>query len=212
MATPTDIAPARASGPVAALLVAATVVAGVWLAGGVITDKFRVAAALTGVWFLAAGALTLLVARRWRPLRWWVGGAYLVTAGVIGGYLFYSMNHSTTVRERLAGGPAMASGTFASGEHETRGTARVVRAADGRQVLTLAGFQTSPGPDLRVRLVPGRSTDGGAKGNLDLGALKGDRGDQQYALPAGAPTSDVSVVIWCRAFSAEFGTAYLAPA
>jgi len=88
----------------------------------------------------------------------------------------------------------------------------VVRLPDGTRYLTLRGFATSPGPDLRVRLVPGGGDDGAARGNVDLGGLKGNRGDQQYRLGAGAAVAGRSVVIWCRAFSAPFGVARLAPA
>jgi hypothetical protein len=100
------------------------------------------------------------------------------------------------------------SGRFRSGEHATVGAAAIVRLAD-RRFLTLAGFSTSPGPDLRIRLVPGDSEDGGAEGAVDLGALKGNRGSQQYRIPAGVRVSGRSVVIWCRAFSAPFGVARL---
>ena len=62
-----------------------------------------------------------------------------------------------------------------------------MRLPDGRRYLTLRGFSTAPGPDLRVRLVPGGGDDGAAHGNLDLGALKGNRGDQQYRIPARGP-------------------------
>jgi Electron transfer DM13 len=103
----------------------------------------------------------------------------------------------------------LARGRFRSGEHATAGTAAVVRLRDGRRFLTLTRFATSPGPDLRVRLVPGGTLDGAAGGAVDLGALKGNRGDQQYRLPAGAAIAGRSVVIWCRAFSAPFGGARL---
>ena len=84
-----------------------------------------------------------------------------------------------------------------------------MRLPDGRRFLTLTSFATSPGPDLRVRLVRGDSFDGGAVGNVDLGALKGNRGDQQYEIPANAQVGDRTVVIWCRAFSASFGSAHV---
>lgn len=44
---------------------------------------------------------------------------------------------------------------------------------------------------------------------MDLGALKGNRGDQQYAILRGVAVEGRSVVIWCRAFSASFGSALL---
>jgi hypothetical protein len=45
---------------------------------------------------------------------------------------------------------------------------------------------------------------------VDLGGLKGNRGDQQYEIPAGVRVSGRTLVIWCRAFSAAFGSARLA--
>jgi hypothetical protein len=89
-------------------------------------------------------------------------------------------------------------GRFVSGEHETRGVASVVERRDGTRYVTLTGFDTSPGPDLRVRIGPD---------DVDLGALKGNRGDQQYKVPRDADVA--SVEIWCRAFSASFGSARL---
>jgi Electron transfer DM13 len=50
---------------------------------------------------------------------------------------------------------------------------------------------------------------GGADGSIDLGGLKGNRGDQQYVIPANADTAGRTVVIWCRACSAPFGSAIL---
>jgi hypothetical protein len=132
---------------------------------------------------------------------------------------------SKTVHERVvvgkpagsapAGGAAAATpvqeqtGRFTSGEHETTGVANVVKLPSGKRMHTLTSFSTSPGPDVRVRIVPGHTDNGGAKGNVDLGGLKGDKGDQQYELPAGLDPKGYSVVIWCRAFSAVFGSAFL---
>ena len=83
----------------------------------------------------------------------------------------------------------------------------------GGRVLTLTRFSTSPGPDLRVRLVLGRSENGGSAGARDLGGLKGNKGDQQYRLPPGVDLRRYgAVVIWCRAFSAAFAKADLVAA
>jgi hypothetical protein len=157
----------------------------------------------------------LLVARRARSLRVPVVLGYVVAAGVIGAYL-----GATTLRDRVVdekvvsaapGGAAeLVRAPFRSHEHATAGTATVVRLADGRRFATLTGFSTSPGPDLRVRLVPGTSIDGGAPGAVDLGRLKGNRGDQQYEIPPGVRVRGRTLVIWCRAFSAPFGSARLA--
>ena len=209
--------------------VAAIVVTGVWAAGGVVTDDYRTSMALTALWFALAGAACLLSARRHRALRVPVIAAYLLTAGAVGAYLGATTLRDDVVHERVisAAAPAaapspgdsaavpepgpieLASGRFRSHEHATVGTARVIRDTDGRRYLTLTSFSTSPGPDLRVRLVPGNSFDGGTDGALDLGALKGNRGDQQYTIPRGAEVKGHTVVIWCRAFSAPFGSVML---
>ena len=204
---------------------------GVWVAGGWVTNDFRTSMALTAGWFLVAAIGCALVARRVRPLRVPVILGYVIAAGVIGAYL-----GATTLRDRVvdeevvtaAPGPvdpggrtdSQARGTpravelvrarFRSHEHATTGTAAVVRLPGGRRFATLTGFSTSPGPDLRVRLVPGDTADGGAPGAVDLGGLKGNRGNQQYEIPAGVRVGGTTLVIWCRAFSAAFGSARLA--
>jgi hypothetical protein len=234
---PPQIAPHRARRLLAQIaavpIVAVVVVFGVWVAGGVVTDDFRGSAALTAVWFALSGGACLLVAARRPQLRVPVVGGYLLTAGGIGVFLASTTLRDQVVSERVvtatvpavvAPAPApeaapsvaarprnveLARGRFTSGEHVTRGTAAVVRLADGRRFLTLTSFSTSPGPDLRVRLASARTLDGGGSGAVDLGALKGNRGNQQYRLPRGVTVEDRAVVIWCRAFSARFGSAVL---
>jgi hypothetical protein len=202
---------------------------GVWVAGGVISKDFKTSMALTAAWFLLSGAACLLVAWRSRALRVAVLGTYVLTAGAVGAYLGLTTLRDRVVHERVvtaalataAGKPApaagrsapaaveVARGRFRSHEHATTGEAAIVRLAAGRRFLTLTSFETSPGPDLRVRLAPGGSFDGGADGAVDLGALKGNRGDQQYAIPRDVDAAGGTVVIWCRAFSAPFGSARL---
>jgi hypothetical protein len=234
---PTMTPPRRAvRGPVQLLavpIVAAVVVLGVWVAGGLITDDFRGSIALTTLWMTIAAGVCLVIAVRHRALRVPVLATYVVTAGMLGAFLA-----STTLRDRVVdeqvvvaappvatpaaarpnaapapapqpGNRRLARGRFTSGEHATRGTATVVRLADRRTFLTLTSFATSPGPDLRVRLASSRTLDGGASDAVDLGALKGNRGDQQYRLPPGVSLRGRAVVIWCRAFSARFGSAVL---
>ena len=218
------------SHPAAALpavpAVAAVLLLGVWVAGGVVSDDYRTSMALTAAWFLLSGAACLAIARRVRPLRVAVLTTYVLTAGAVGAYLAATTLQDRVVHEQVvtaAPAPAprargqeaparaveLASARFRSHEHATSGRAAVVRLADGRRFLTLTSFATSPGPDLRVRLVPGGGTDGGADDAVDLGPLKGNRGDQQYRLPAGVRLAGRSVVVWCRAFSAPFGSARL---
>ncbi|MGY0005954.1 DM13 domain-containing protein [Micromonospora sp. I033] len=118
-------------------------------------------------------------------------------------------------------GPVLVSrGAFVSHEHDTRGTARIVRTADGRHRLELVGLATSNGPDLHVWLTdqPVRSGPSGWHVFDDgryvaLGPLKGNRGDQAYAIPAGTDLGGLtSVSIWCERFAVSFGAAPLAAA
>lgn len=191
----------------AAPAAAAGVVLGVWVAGGLITDDFRAAMALTGLWIVIAAAACVVLVRRQRRVGVPVAAGALVAAIAVTAYLGLTTLRDKVVHERVAVGPAQAAGTFRSGEHATAGTARVVRIPGGRRVLTLTGFDTAAGPDLRVRVGRGASTDGGDA--IDIGALKGNRGDQQYELPRGVGGAGDTVLIWCRAFSALFGSAAL---
>jgi hypothetical protein len=79
-------------------------------------------------------------------------------------------------------------------------------------MLTLTRFETDNGPDLRVYLSSRDPAGGGGLGDWeDLGGLKGNKGSQQYEIPAGVDVRRLStVVIWCRAFSVGFTSASLA--
>ncbi|MEU4835368.1 DM13 domain-containing protein [Streptosporangium sp. NPDC023615] len=112
---------------------------------------------------------------------------------------------------------SLAGGTFVSHEHETTGKAEVLELADGSRILRIEDLNTSDGPDLRVWLSDqpvkrGRAgwfnLDDGR--HLELGDLKGNRGDANYAIPAGADLDGLeTVTIWCKRFSVSFGAAAL---
>jgi hypothetical protein len=113
-------------------------------------------------------------------------------------------------------GPAirvLRSGTFTSYEHSTSGQARVIRLADGSRYLRLEGFETSNGPDVRVYLSAaptGGSGDAFDDEYVELGELKGNIGDQNYAIPADVDLDRLgTAVIWCKRFSVAFGAAPL---
>jgi Electron transfer DM13 len=106
----------------------------------------------------------------------------------------------------------LAEGTFVSGEHETGGTARVLRLADGSRVLRLENFSTSDGPDVHVWLTD--QPAGGPWGSYDdgrhvaLGKMKATDGNQNYPIPADADLTGLrSVAIWCDRFNVVFGSA-----
>ncbi|MEU8901429.1 DM13 domain-containing protein [Nocardia sp. NPDC048505] len=108
-------------------------------------------------------------------------------------------------------------GRFISHEHTTSGSVVLLELPDGGRVLRLEELDTSDGPDLHVWLtdapvLEGRDGwgvfDDGA--HLDLGKLKGNKGDQNYAVPAGTDLSKyTSVAIWCDRFNVSFGAAAL---
>ena len=111
----------------------------------------------------------------------------------------------------------LVSGRFHTNAHETKGQATIYRLDDGRRLLRLTGFSTSNGPDVRVYLVAAADVqkEDAAKraGIVDLGALKGNIGDQNYDVPEGLDlTKYRAVSIWCRRFSVNFGAAPLADA
>jgi electron transfer DM13 len=107
----------------------------------------------------------------------------------------------------------LASGRFRSLEHRTTGSARVLRLSNGSNLLRIEDLDTSNGPDLRVYLSELPSNLGWrdyGERYIELGALKGNRGDQNYRIPAGTDLSKYkSLVIWCVRFKVGFGVAPL---
>ena len=111
----------------------------------------------------------------------------------------------------------LAEGSFISHEHATTGTVRILELPDGSRVLRIEGLDTSDGPDLKVWLsdqpvidgVDGwRVFDDGAY--VSLGDLKGNRGNQNYPIPADVDLADYTAVsIWCERFAVSFGAAEL---
>ncbi|MQA83291.1 MAG: hypothetical protein GEV03_01325 [Streptosporangiales bacterium] len=111
----------------------------------------------------------------------------------------------------------LATGQLISHEHETSGTVQVLRLEDGSRVLRIEDLRTSDGPDLRVWLSdqPVKEGPAGSRAfrngeSVDLGALKGNQGSQNYPIPTEADLDRLtSMSIWCRAFSVSFGAAEL---
>jgi Electron transfer DM13 len=111
----------------------------------------------------------------------------------------------------------LAHGAFISHEHSTTGTARLLQLPDGSRLLRLEDLDTSNGPLLKVWLSDAPVRDGAtgwrifdASTHLDLGPLKGNKGSQNYTVPAGVDLSRYrSVTIWCARFHVSFGAAPL---
>jgi hypothetical protein len=105
-------------------------------------------------------------------------------------------------------------GKFHKGAHDTAGMAAIYE-VDGKHVLRLTNFKTSNGPDVHVYLVAADdATDNETvtkAGFIDLGSLKGNVGNQNYAIPTDVDLSKYgAATIWCARFGVNFGTAPLA--
>ncbi|MFF4231049.1 DM13 domain-containing protein [Streptomyces sp. NPDC001820] len=164
------------------------------------------------------------MSRTKRPVLW-ITTVVVVLAAAVGLYLFQPWRLFTSVRvdeaapvatnQQGAAAKQLATGTFISHEHETSGSVEIQQLEDGKATLRLTNLRTSDGPALHVWLSDQPvKQDGG--GNLDdgkhvdLGALKGNEGNQNYVIPAGTDLNGFSTVtIWCERFSVSFGAAEL---
>ena len=111
---------------------------------------------------------------------------------------------------------ALGTGNFKDADafHRGSGTATIYRTPDGSEVLRLEDLDVTNGPALHVVLSthpdPERSAQVKQEGYVDLGDLKGNRGNQNYPIPAGVDTSvHKSVVIYCYPFAVVFSVATL---
>lgn len=149
--------------------------------------------------------------------------AVVVVALFIAWYAFrperlYVNRQVNEVFPATQGSPAqdLESGTFYGIMHPTAGTATIYRMGDGSHILRLTHFKTSNGPDVHIYMVAaGDALDNASverAGFIDLGVMKGNIGDQNYAL---GPEVDLSkyraVSVWCKRFSVNFGVAPLVP-
>ena len=114
----------------------------------------------------------------------------------------------------------LSSGSFISHEHPTTGTVQILQLPDGSRVLRIENLNTSNGPDLKVWLTNAPVIEGVAGWGVfddgqwvDLGALKGNQGSQNYEIPADVDLSGLSSMsIWCDRFNVSFGAASLVAA
>jgi hypothetical protein len=153
---------------------------------------------------------TMAIARARRTL---VVLATVVVAALVVAFGYFEV-HTLVIDDRVDESVPTAAastwqGSFDGLDHETSGDASVLDATTG-QFVRFTDFRTSNGPDLRVYLVPEGSTD--VDDAIDLGPLKGNVGDQNYAVPSATDLSRYSnVLIWCVRFDSPFGVAALAP-
>jgi hypothetical protein len=133
----------------------------------------------------------------------------------------FSVNFATAALNSSAGAPGMAqvlaSGNFHDVAHKGVGQATIYQLGSGQRVLRFTNFETSNGPDVRVYMIDTRDASDSEtvkrSGFVEVGALKGNIGDQNYEL---SPDLDLSkyraVTIWCKRFGVNFATAPLTAA
>jgi hypothetical protein len=86
--------------------------------------------------------------------------------------------------------------------------------SDGKRLLRLTDFETSNGPAVYVYLLAAKDAQDSATvrnaDTVDLGPLKGNKGDQNYEIPSDVDLEKYqAVTIWCQRFSVNFATAPL---
>lgn len=97
------------------------------------------------------------------------------------------------------------------GIHNADGMANILSVNDGQtehRVLRLENFKSTNGPDLYAYL--SKDPRSISKGNIELGRLKGNIGNQNYHIPENVDLNEYkNVLIWCKQFSVLFGYADL---
>ncbi len=102
-----------------------------------------------------------------------------------------------------SGATVIARGTLESAAHTTKGCV-VLYAKGDAKIITLQGFETEKGPDLKVYLSKTFTIDGAIK----INNLKAIKGDHVYIVNADV-TDFKNLLIWCEDFSVLFGSAVL---
>ncbi len=144
---------------------------------------------------------------------WLLVGACLVLAGVW--YWFRPERLFTNKRVDEAApsttltqdGVPLYTGRFEGKLHKTSGRASVFLSSNGNRLLRITDFTTANDPALHVILVSSANVSSEedfaldpAK-SIDLGALKGNAGDQNYVIPVEADLSHYNIVsIYCERF------------
>ena len=106
-----------------------------------------------------------------------------------------------------AGPVEIGAGDLRSLDYRASGLARLIQLAEGGLLVRFEGLDVENGPDYVVYLVGGKDRRAPGDG-VFLGELQGNRGDQNYAVPAGTPADGPqTVLIWCRSFAAPVANA-----
>jgi hypothetical protein len=181
------------------------------------------------VWFVLA-SVVLGKLRKERPqFRLPLRASFLLTVAVVGGVFAWTSltddkasddvsfaagavpaSQAPPSAEQPARNVVLSSGTFSGIDHSARGRARIVRLAGGERRLVFTDFDVERAPDLRVYMAVD-AVDGDIGEFRELDRLKGNVGDQYYALPKALDLDRYRhVVIWCKAFDVGVAQAALA--
>ena len=122
----------------------------------------------------------------------------------------------TPAQESEPSAVALKTGDFQDQDrvHKGKGQATIYLGPDGSHLLRLENLDVTNGPDLHVILTPNQNpkSQGDVKntGYVDLGKLKGNRGNQNYTIPDDVDVAiQRSVVIYCKPFHVIFSVAQL---
>src|SRR3712207_5330917 len=174
----------------------------------------------------------MVIRRLARSRLFWVVGALLAAVLVylaVGVFGVQTLFYDTEVSEdfpvdapapeergspQAANPVAVSAGEFHAVAHPGTGDAIVHRLEDGSHVLRLENLVIFNGHALSVFAVAAQDANGNETvqkaGSLNLGPLKGNKGNQTYELPAEFdPKKYRAVSMWCRRFSVNFATAPL---
>ncbi len=226
---------------ISGLAVAAALGIGLLVLQRWVAETMDAAIVLVSVWFVLVGAAVLVAVRRRPELRAAALGTYAAIAVASAAVGYWTGFRDKTVDEdvvmatvaasgaerdvALAGGAAdrpepkpngeptgpvrLASGEFSGADgHAGSGVATVVRDADGARTLTFTEFDVDPGVKVEVWLTRDEAS---VDDRVELGGLKGNVGDQQYAIPADADLGAYdTVVLYCTPFTVRIAVAPLA--
>ena len=110
----------------------------------------------------------------------------------------------------------VSSGLFRDADsfHKGSGAAAIYRLPNGEGILRFDGLNVTNGPDLHVLLTthpdPTSKQELQEAGYIGLGKLKGNRGNQNYDIPADTYLDSIgSVIIYCMPFHVIFSVAPL---
>ena len=145
-----------------------------------------------------------------------VGMTQAEAEDIMQGMAKVDMEEMEDMPDEMAQAEQIASGMFRDADsfHKGSGVASIYRLPGGEGVLRFEDLNVTNGPDLRVLLSthpdPQNKAELNEAGYIHIEKLKGNRGNQNYELPADADLESFgSVIIYCMPFHVIFSVAPL---